>query len=141
MSVAEADAGRGRARAGRARFRLSRSGWVGAAIVLVYVLVALTGPLWAPYEAAKILTGNPFDGASLQHPFGTDNLGRDVFTRVLYAARVDLQIGAIGVAFPLVIGAVVGILAGFFGGWTDAVIGRIIDVVIAFPFLVLGFSV
>ena len=73
--------------------------------------------------------------------FGTDNLGRDILTRILFAARIDLQIGAIGVAFPLVIGAVVGLLAGYFGGWTDTLIGRLIDVVIAFPFLVLVIAI
>lgn len=105
------------------------------------VLAAIFAPLLTPYDPLVLDIASALQAPSSTHLFGTDNLGRDVFTRVLYAARVDLQIGAIGVAFPLVIGAVVGILAGFFGGWTDAVIGRIIDVVIAFPFLVLVIAI
>ena len=114
---------------------------VGVAGFCLIVLAAIFAPLLSPYDPLALDIGNALQAPSWAHPFGTDNLGRDVFTRVLHAARVDLQIGTVGVAFPLVIGAVIGILAGFFGGWADAIIGRIIDVVIAFPFLVLVIAI
>jgi peptide/nickel transport system permease protein len=72
---------------------------------------------------------------------GTDNLGRDVFSRVLYAGRVDFQIGLITTYVPLVTGMLVGAVAGYFGGWIDTVLMRIVDVVIAFPFLVLVIAI
>jgi len=72
---------------------------------------------------------------------GTDNLGRDVFSRVVYAARVDLQIGVIMTYVPLVTGVVLGAIAGYFGGWVDTLIMRLVDVVIAFPFLVLVIAI
>jgi peptide/nickel transport system permease protein len=72
---------------------------------------------------------------------GTDNLGRDIFSRVVYAARVDLQIGFITTYVPLVYGVILGAIAGYFGGWVDSVIMRFVDVVIAFPFLVLVIAI
>jgi peptide/nickel transport system permease protein len=74
---------------------------------------------------------------SSHHPFGTDSLGRDVLARLLYGAREDLEVGVLAVLSPFLIGSVVGLIAGWFGGWIDTVIGRIVDIVIAFPFLVL----
>src|SRR4029453_7156829 len=78
---------------------------------------------------------------SAAHWFGTDQLGRDILTRVLYAARTDLQIGTIGVSLPLVIVTVVGLFAGYYAGWPDAILGRVVDVVTAFPFLVLVLAI
>jgi peptide/nickel transport system permease protein len=72
---------------------------------------------------------------------GTDNLGRDIFSRVVYAARVDLQIGFVTTYVPLVYGVILGAIAGYFGGWVDSVIMRLVDVVIAFPFLVLVIAI
>ena len=106
---------------------------VGLGIVGAFVSMALFAPLVAPYDpiyqdaAAKLLS------PSWAHPFGTDNFGRDVLSRVIWGARVDLQIAVIGVVFPFLIGTTVGTLAGFFGGWVDAVFMRIVDVVLAFP--------
>jgi len=113
----------------------------GLALLLAFVLAALCAPWVAPYDpiaqdaAARLLP------PSLAHPFGTDNFGRDVLSRVIWGARIDLQIAVIGVVFPFLIGTVVGTVAGFFGGWIDAVFMRIIDVVLAFPFLVLMLSI
>lgn len=113
----------------------------GLAIIGAFFLLAVLAPLVAPYDpifqdaTAKLLP------PSLAHPFGTDNFGRDVLSRVIWGARIDLQIAVIGVLFPFLIGTTVGTLAGFFGGWADTILMRIIDVVLAFPFLVLMLSI
>jgi len=114
---------------------------VGAIGFALIIAAAILAPLLAPYNPADLDFSAALQPPTWAHPFGTDNLGRDLLTRVIFAARVDLQIGAIGVAFPLVIGCVVGLLAGYFGGWTDAVLGRLIDIVIAFPFFVLVIAI
>ena len=113
----------------------------GLGILAAFVALALLAPWAAPYDpiaqdgAARLLP------PSLVHPFGTDNFGRDVLSRVIWGARIDLQIAVIGVVFPFLIGTVVGTLARFFGGWIDAVFMRVIDVVLAFPFLVLMLAI
>jgi peptide/nickel transport system permease protein len=114
---------------------------VGIAGFVLIVLAAIFAPFLTPYDPVTLDFTSALQPPSWAHPLGTDNLGRDLLTRILFAARVDLQIGAIGVAFPLLIGAVVGLLAGYFGGWIDTLIGRLIDVVIAFPFLVLVIAI
>ena len=105
------------------------------------LLAAIFAPLITPYDPITLDFSSALQAPSWAHPFGTDNLGRDVLTRIVYAARIDLQIGAIGVAFPLVIGSVIGLFAGYFGSWADILIGRLIDIVIAFPFLVLVIAI
>jgi peptide/nickel transport system permease protein len=119
-------------------------GWsrrLGVLGMLLIIAVAVGAPLIAQYDPAAVNTKASLNPPSLSHLFGTDQLGRDVLARVLYAARVDLLIGFVGVAIPLVAGVVIGLAAGYFGGWLDAVIGRVIDVVVAFPFLVLVIAI
>lgn len=113
----------------------------GAVILTAFVLAALAqfvvpslDPLAFDYDA---LLSPP--GAA--HPFGTDNLGRDVLARTLAAAGIDLQIAVFSTAFPIVFGCVAGALAGYHGGVGDAVLGRVIDAVITFPFLVLVIAI
>ncbi len=115
-----------------------RIGLTGFAMI---VLAAIFAPFVTPYDPIALDLANALRPPSFAHLMGTDHLGRDVLTRMVFAARIDLQIGAIGVALPLVIGAVVGLVAGYFGGWVDAVLGRIVDVIIAFPFLVLVIAI
>jgi peptide/nickel transport system permease protein len=114
---------------------------IGVLGFMAFVLAAIFAPLLTPYDPIKLDASMGLRPPSVAHPFGTDQLGRDVLTRVIYAARIDLQIGLIGVTIPLVIGAFVGLIAGYVGGWTDTVISRVIDVVIAFPFLVLVIAI
>ena len=114
---------------------------LGAGIFLAFVAMALTAPLIAPYdpifqdEAVRLVP------PSWAHPFGTDNFGRDILSRVIWAARIDLQIAIIGVVFPFLIGTTIGTIAGYFGGLVDAVFMRIVDVILAFPFLVLMLAI
>lgn len=117
---------------------LSLSGWVGVAIVLLYVLVALTGRFWVPYDAAKILTGEPFAGASLQHLFGTDNLGRDIFSRVVLGTRPVLIMTFSATLIAVALGALLGILFGYLRNWIDEIGMRIVDILISIPTLVLA---
>jgi len=114
---------------------------VGLAGIALLALAAALAPLILPGDPIKLNLAEGLQPPSFAHWFGTDQLGRDVLTRVIYGARIDLQIGAIGVAIPLAIGLVLGLLAAYFGGWVDALIGRLIDVVIAFPFLVLVIAI
>jgi peptide/nickel transport system permease protein len=110
---------------------------VGIGIVGLTVIAAIFAPLIAPYppNAQDLLSS--LEPPSWQHLFGTDELGRDIFSRVVWAARIDLQIGIITTYIPLVTGMAVGAVAGYFGGKIDTVLMRLVDVVIAFPFLVL----
>lgn len=114
---------------------------VGASIMLFFILVAVAAPLIAPYDPI-LQDGNArLQLPSLLHPLGTDNFGRDILSRIIWGARIDLQIAVIGVAFPFLIGTVVGTVAGFFGGIVDAIFMRIVDIIMAFPFLVLMLSI
>jgi peptide/nickel transport system permease protein len=115
-----------------------RIGVVGMGLA---ILIALFAPLLTPYDPATLDLETGLSAPSLAHPFGTDQLGRDVLTRTIFAARIDLQIGFFGVLIPLVIGVVFGLIAGYFGRWVDVFISRTIDVVIAFPFLVLVIAI
>ena len=113
----------------------------GLTILGAFVAMAVFAPLVAPYDPILHDAGAKLQPPSLVHPCGTDNFGWDVLSRVIWGARIDLQIAVIGVVFPFLIGAGIGTVAGFFGGWVDALFMRIIDVVLAFPFLVLMLSI
>lgn len=115
--------------------------WVGVGILAVVALAAIFAPLVAPYPPNDQNLANAFQPPSWSHLMGTDNLGRDIFSRVVYAGRVDLQIGFITTYIPLVTGVALGAIAGYLGGRVDTVIMRLVDVVIAFPFLVLVIAI
>jgi peptide/nickel transport system permease protein len=115
--------------------------WVGMTGIVTVAVLAALAPLIAPYDPTALALGKALTPPNAAHWFGTDQLGRDILTRVLYAGRIDLQIGTIGVLIPLVMGAVIGLFAGYYAGWPDALLGRVIDVVTAFPFLVLVLAI
>ncbi|WP_018390794.1 ABC transporter permease [Ancylobacter sp. FA202] len=120
---------------------MNRTLLAGLVIVGGFALAALAAPLIAPYDPIFQDGAARIQPPSLAHPFGTDNFGRDILSRIIFGARVDLQMAVIGVFFPLVIGTVIGAIAGFFGGLVDAVLMRLIDIILAFPFLVLMLSI
>ena len=114
---------------------------VGASILLVFLVLALAAPLIAPFDPIYQNNEVRLQPPSFAHLFGTDNFGRDILSRVIWGARIDLQIAVIGVLFPFLIGTTVGTIAGFFGGVVDAAFMRLVDIILAFPFLVLMLSI
>jgi peptide/nickel transport system permease protein len=111
--------------------------FAGALVIALAVLLALFAPIVAPFDPILHDTSNTLKPPSLAHPFGTDNFGRDVFSRVIWGTRIDLQLGLIGVIFPFLIGTTIGLISGYVGGALDSLFMRIVDIVLAFPFLVL----
>lgn len=109
----------------------------GIVIVGLVALLGILAPLLTPYDPIAQDYNSALLPPSIQHPFGTDNIGRDLFARVLYGARIDLQIGLITTYIPLLYGLALGAIAGYVGGWFDTLLMRLVDVAIAFPFLVL----
>lgn len=127
--------------ANRAAFRVSAMMIVAIAILGGWLFVALAAPLIAPYDPDAIDISSMLAAPSAEHWFGTDQVGRDVFSRVIHAARVDLFLCVVGVLPPLLIGTVVGLLSGYFGGVIDSVFMRIYDLTVAFPFFVLVLAI
>jgi len=119
------------------RWAHSRNLLLGLGIMLALVLIAVLAPLLTPYQPQEQNYNITLQSPSLQHLFGTDNFGRDILTRVLYGARIDLRVGVVAVIAPFIIGILLGCAAGYFGGWIDTVVMRCVDIVQAFPFLVI----
>lgn len=113
---------------------------VGAAIVLITILAAVFGPLLAPYDPSAQELALRLEGPTGLHWFGLDELGRDIFARVLSGARISLLVGLVVVGVSSSIGIVLGSIAGYFGGRVDDVISRVIDVLLAFPGLLLAIA-
>ncbi|WP_075214099.1 ABC transporter permease [Mongoliimonas terrestris] len=111
------------------------------ALFALIVLTALFGPMLAPYDPLATDTAAALQPPSALHWFGTDQVGRDIFSRVLVATRLDLTIAVASVALVFVMGGLVGIAAGYYGGWTDRIVGRISDTIMAFPLFVLAMGI
>jgi peptide/nickel transport system permease protein len=111
---------------------------IGTVILLVHVLVAVVGPFLVPYGYSEMRTGIPLSGMSWEHPFGVDQLGRDVFSRVVHGAHIVILLSLSGTALGLVLGSIVGLLSGYVGGWIDNVVQRLLETLISIPFLVLA---
>ena len=115
--------------------------YLGGACVALWLLLALFADLIAPYDPDAHDLQAFLQPPSWSHPFGTDNFGRDIFSRVIHGARIDLEMGVMGVIWPFLLGTCLGSLAGSFGGAVDVLIMRLVDVTIAFPFLVLMIAI
>ena len=111
------------------------------ALFLLILLAALFGPQLAPYDPLASNTAQTLKPPNAQHWFGTDQLGRDVFSRVIVATRLDFFIAIASVVLVFLMGGLAGVAAGFFGGWTDRIIGRIADTIMAFPLFVLAMGI
>lgn len=121
-------------------FFANRLAIAGMVMLLLLVLGAIFAPILAPYSPTATDFSALQQGPSAQHWFGTDQLGRDILSRVFYGARVSLAAGLISVLIALVLGGLIGLMAGFYGGWIDDVLMRLTDAMLAFPFLVLAIA-
>ena len=110
---------------------------VGIVLVSAFVLMALFPGVIAPYDPLAFDLQAIMHAPNWAHPFGTDNFGRDILSRTIWATRVDMQIAIFSTLFPLIFGTLVGALTGYYGGWLDTVFGRLVDLLVAFPFLVI----
>ncbi len=126
-----------------ARYVIAENPVTGFAFVLfvLIVLAAILGPDIVPYNSLTSDTTQALKPPSAHHWFGTDQLGRDVFSRVIVATRLDFFIAVASVALVFLMGGLAGVAAGFFGGWTDRVVGRIADTIMAFPLFVLAMGI
>ena len=113
---------------------------LAAIIFAILVIAAIFGPLIVPYGPLES-SNDTMQSPNWAHPFGTDHLGRDILSRTIVAARIDLGIAVAAVAMSFVVGLVLGAIAGFWGGWADRVLGRVADTIMAFPLFVLAMGV
>jgi peptide/nickel transport system permease protein len=126
-----------------ARYVIAENPVTGLAfgLFLIILFCALFGPYIVPYDPLASNTTSALQGPSAAHWFGTDQLGRDIFSRVIVAARLDMIIAFSSVALVFAMGGLSGTAAGFFGGWTDRIVGRVADTIMAFPLFVLAMGI
>jgi ABC-type dipeptide/oligopeptide/nickel transport system permease subunit len=116
----------------------SRTAVAGAFIILVFVLCAVAAPLLSPYDPiAQTIAERQTPPLSIGHLLGTDELGRDVLSRIIHGARISMVIGLVSVGISLSLGLVIGTLTGYYGGWFDRIVMRLIDIMLAFPYILL----
>jgi len=123
------------------RFARNRLAVLGLVIIVILVLAAVFAPWITSFSPTKTDPANRTLGPSREHWFGTDRLGRDLFTRVVYGARVSLKIGLVATFMSMVIGVLLGALAGFFGGVTDTLLMRLTDIFLAIPYIILAVAI
>jgi len=121
--------------------RRHRAFLFGTAMFIIFLLMAFLAPLIAPYDPAQIATGPSLEGPSWSHFMGTDDFGRDVFSRVVHGSRLSLFVGFASVAISMTVGTVVGLVAGYMRGFTDTLLMRSMDVLLAFPGIMLALAV
>jgi peptide/nickel transport system permease protein len=119
-------------------FAQNKTAVLGLVLAAFLVVIALVAPVLAPYDPLVQDVHNMLSPPSKKHFFGTDDLGRDVFSRVLYGARVSIVVGLSAVTVGTVIGLILGVSAGYFGGWFEIGVMRVVDVLMSFPVLVMG---
>jgi peptide/nickel transport system permease protein len=129
-----------RRRGSLSRLLGGREGMIGWSLLALLVLIALLAPLLAPHSAEAIDDSRVFGFPSLAHPLGSDDLGRDVLSRILFAYRVSLGIAVGSVVLAMLVGIPLGVLAGYAGGWVDLLLMRGVDLLLAFPALLLAIS-
>lgn len=121
-------------------FRKSTSAKIGIVLVLLVIVAAVFSALLSPHDPYQMNTQHRMVGPSAYFPLGTDEFGRDILSRIIYGARISLQVGFISVSIALIVGGVLGLVSGFFGGWVDSIISRCMDVVFAFPEILLAIA-
>jgi peptide/nickel transport system permease protein len=122
------------------RFAENKLAIVGLTLIALIAVVTVLAPVLAPYSPTEQNYDAVQEGPSLDHPFGTDDLGRDIFSRVLFGYRTILTITVTGVLMAFAIGTSIGLSAGYFGGWTDNIVMRGVDILMSFPSLILALA-
>jgi len=122
------------------RFARNRGAVFGLAVLVGVVLLSVLAPVVAPYDPLAQGVGTPLKAPSLAHWAGTDSFGRDLLSRIIYGARVALVVGVVSVALAMVFGVTLGLVAGYYGGWLDVVIMRLMDGLFAFPIIILAIA-
>jgi peptide/nickel transport system permease protein len=123
------------------KFRRNQRGVAGMVILLVLILAGLFAPFITPYEPNAQSLDDAFQQPSAAHWMGTDNVGRDMFTRIIYGIRISLFAGLVAVSISLVVGGILGALAGYYVGWVDNLILRFMDILLAMPSILLAISI
>ena len=123
------------------RFLRRKVSVAGAVVLIFFFLVAIAGPMLCSQDPLEQDLVNKYQDPSVEHWFGTDYLGRATFTRMVYGARISLTLSFTGVFSGCAVGVLMGVCAGYFGGWVDTVISRVIDILLAFPSLLLAITV
>jgi peptide/nickel transport system permease protein len=123
------------------RFKKNKIALAGAAIVLFFIMLALFAPLIAPYGINEQNLSMRLQAPSKDHWFGTDDFGRDILSRVIYGARISLWVGFFSVLGSVVVGSLLGIVAGYYGRWIDGIISRMFDIMLAFPSILLAIGI
>jgi peptide/nickel transport system permease protein len=123
------------------RLRQQRLAMVGGAILVVLLGVALLAPLLAPYDPLEQDLYARLQPPSMAHPLGTDDFGRDILSRMIYGSRISLRIGAASITAALLVGTLLGLWAGYWGGWADTLIMRCMDLLLAFPSILLAIAI
>lgn len=119
----------------------NRRAVVGGIILLVIITMAIFAPYAATHDPVKQNIRNQLKPPSREHIFGTDQFGRDIFSRVVYGARLSLRVGFLSISFALVVGGLLGLVSGYFGGWMDMIIMRLIDILLALPGFLLALAI
>lgn len=128
-------------REGWRRFRKNKMALVGLGIVIFFILLAIFAPLIAPYSITEQNLSQRLQPPSSKHLFGTDDFGRDIFSRVIYGARISLWVGFFSVLGSVIVGSLLGIIAGYYGRWIDGIISRLFDIMLAFPSILLAIGI
>jgi peptide/nickel transport system permease protein len=123
------------------RFARNKLSLIGASAVLFLLLVALLAPFISPYSPTAIDVHNILSPPTKDHVFGTDEIGRDVFSRMIWGSRISLQVGFVAVGISIIVGIIIGALAGYYGGWVDAILMRFVDIMLTIPTLFLILAV
>ncbi len=121
--------------------RLGWSGRLGLLIIIVFALIGLIGPWLAPHDPAAIDPAHSFAAPSWQHPLGTDNLGRCLLSRLLYGTRLSLGTAVVATLIITTIGVTIGAVSGYYGGWLDGLLMRLVDILLAFPSLIIALAI
>ncbi len=122
-------------------FRKNKIALVGTTIVFTFILIAIFAPWIAPYGMNDQLLKSRLQPPSSTHWFGTDDFGRDIFSRVILGARISLWVGFFSVIGSVIVGSILGIIAGYYGKWVDVIISRIFDIMLAFPSILLAIAI